>query len=111
MSTSLLDQRNKDGANIGGDMPSHFGQWMRNRRDELGISANSIAVKSGYTRNYISFLELGKRLPTDDALVTLAPLLHVSLDEITMAAFPDRFDDRQRLLLRQWLASDHAPHD
>lgn len=105
MSTSLLDQHASGGCNLLGDMPSHFGTWLRNRREALGISANSIAVKSGYTRNYISFLELGKRLPTDDALKVLAPLLQVTMDEITLAAFPDRFSERERRLLREWLAS------
>ena len=105
MSTSLLDQPEPVGANMPGDM-SYFGDWLRSRREALGISANSIALKAGYTRNFISFLELGKRLPTDDVLERLAPLLGVQLDEITLAAFPDRFDDRQRRLLRKWLASD-----
>nr|WP_277396868.1 helix-turn-helix transcriptional regulator [Burkholderia sp. Tr-20390] len=52
---------------------------MRRLRRDLHLSQNDLAVQVGLDRTYISLLELGRRSPTLDTIVSLAAALKMSL--------------------------------
>lgn len=55
---------------------------MRQLRKEKHLSQAALALEAGLDRTYISLLELGRRSPTLDTLMLLAPVLGVSLAEL-----------------------------
>lgn len=87
-------------------MNSHFGQWLRAKRQERGLSAYRLAIQSGLSRNYISLIESGKRLPADEVLQHLAEVLDVRFETIKLATFADRVPEDEQRLLAQWLIQE-----
>jgi transcriptional regulator with XRE-family HTH domain len=86
-------------------MGIHFGQWLRARREALGLSTRQLGDAIERSHNAVSLLERGKLDPSPEMLTRLADVLGVSTDDLVIATFPDRFDDRERELLRRWLQS------
>lgn len=87
-------------------MNSHFGQWLRAKRQERGLSAYRLAIQSGLSRNYISLIENGKRLPADEVLQQLAEALDVRFETLKLATFADRVPEEEQRLLAQWLVQE-----
>jgi transcriptional regulator with XRE-family HTH domain len=52
-----------------------FGQEVRRRRGELGLSQEELAGVSGLHRTYVSGIECGERNPTIDVVFVLASAL------------------------------------
>lgn len=52
-----------------------FGQEVRRRRSELGVSQEELAGISGLHRTYLSGIECGERNPTIDIVFVLARAL------------------------------------
>lgn len=55
---------------------------MRKVRRDMHLSQKDLAVQAGLDRTYISLLELGKRSPTLETIVSLAAALKVSLTDL-----------------------------
>ena len=58
-----------------------FGIVVRERREELRISQDALADKSGFDRTYISGIERGRRNPSLQTIERLAKALDLNLDE------------------------------
>jgi transcriptional regulator with XRE-family HTH domain len=59
-----------------------FGDIVRKRRMELGVSQESLATLAGLHRTYISMLERGIRNPSLTVLLQLADALHTKASEL-----------------------------
>jgi len=59
-----------------------FGEILREKRNQLGLSQEALASKSGFHRTYISMLERGKKSPSLSTLTKLAKALNVKLSQI-----------------------------
>ena len=62
---------------------SRFGQRLREKRTELGLSQEAFADKCGLDRTYISGIERGKRNVSLINIETLAKSLGISVSELT----------------------------
>lgn len=62
---------------------SRFGQRLREKRTELGLSQEAFADKCGLDRTYISGIERGKRNVSLINIETLAKALGISVSELT----------------------------
>jgi transcriptional regulator with XRE-family HTH domain len=60
----------------------NFGEFLRRRRRELGLSQEDLADDAALSANYIAKLETGVREPGLKALMRLSEALEVSKDEI-----------------------------
>ncbi len=63
-----------------------FGEWVRRRREEAGLSINQLAKRSGLSEKYIRLLERGERHPKVETLRKLARGLGVPFEEVASAA-------------------------
>lgn len=63
-----------------------FGQVLRDRRREIGISQEELAHESGLHRTYVSQLERGLKSPSLDAIAALAKALRQQPHELIKAA-------------------------
>ena len=61
-----------------------IGNFIKELRNELGLSQGELAEKVYITREAISKWENGKSIPTYDSLLTLASLFNVSIDELLL---------------------------
>lgn len=59
-----------------------IGQRIKQCREQLGLTQEQFAEKTGFTSNYISTLERGASFPRCEKLITLLNGLEVSADEI-----------------------------
>ena len=53
-------------------MPGILGTRLRREREELGITQDALAKGVGLSSEFISLLELGKRMPSLESLTALA---------------------------------------
>lgn len=60
-----------------------FGQLVRQRRQQIGISQEELGYRSGLDRTYISGLERGVRNPSLTALVSLSQGFGISVSDLT----------------------------
>jgi len=63
-----------------------FGDRVRTQRQELGLSQEAVAHRSGIARAYIGSLESGERNPSLDTIARLAAALHVDAGELVRGA-------------------------
>ena len=63
-----------------------FGEWVRRKREEAGLSMNQLAKRSGLSEKYIRLLERGERRPKVETLKKLALGLGVPFEEVAEAA-------------------------
>jgi transcriptional regulator with XRE-family HTH domain len=84
-------------------MGEHFGQWLRSRREGMGLSLRAFAKRAGVSHALIDFLERGERDATPEVRIKLAGALGIAVDDVRIATFPDEFSERDRELLRRWL--------
>jgi len=56
---------------------------IRDRREELGLSQESLAEACGFDRTYISMLERGTRNPSLQNLLKIASGLNTSVSKLT----------------------------
>lgn len=67
--------RRVPGTAVSGPALRQFGQRVRARRTELGVSQEALAAKSGLHRTYISSVELGERNVSLRNIILLAQAL------------------------------------
>lgn len=57
-----------------------IGQAIRNKRDNIGITQEELAIKTNLSRNYISDVECGRYMPSVDTLSRIAIYLDLDLN-------------------------------
>lgn len=67
-------------------IPGGFGEALRARRAELGISQEQLALGSGIDRVYVSELERGRKSPTLRTICKLSFTLEVKPSALLAAA-------------------------
>jgi len=60
-----------------------FGQKVRERRFELGLSQEELATKAGVHRTYVGMIERAEKNITLTNIEKIAKALGLSLDELT----------------------------
>lgn len=74
----------------------NFGTWLKQTRDEKGVSGVELEKKTGISRQYISNLERGSKTdkngnlirPSRDKVIALAKALRANTDEaLTIAGY------------------------
>ncbi|MDC6536617.1 helix-turn-helix domain-containing protein [Pseudomonas syringae] len=63
-----------------------FGKALREFRKKRCLTQETLAFEAGLDRTYISVLELGRRSPTIDTLISLCEVLGISLVELAVRA-------------------------
>ncbi|WAT32290.1 helix-turn-helix domain-containing protein [Pseudomonas sp. GXZC] len=63
-----------------------FGKALREFRKNRCLTQETLAFEAGLDRTYISVLELGRRSPTIDTLISLCEVLGISLVELAVRA-------------------------
>jgi transcriptional regulator with XRE-family HTH domain len=59
-----------------------FGQILRRRREEAGLTQESVAHEAGLSRNYVGMVERGERVPTIIALRKLALAIDTTMSSM-----------------------------
>ncbi|MFA7416152.1 MAG: helix-turn-helix transcriptional regulator [Rhizobium sp.] len=67
------------------DMRKLVGRNFARLRREKGLTQEDVALRSGFSQQYLSGLESGKRNPTIVTLYELAQALHVSHMDLVRA--------------------------
>ena len=57
-------------------------QFLRERREALGLSMNVIAQRAGLSQQMVSYVERGLRNPTLETLLRMCAALETSLPEL-----------------------------
>lgn len=57
-----------------------FGNILKELRLQAGLTQNDLAAKIGVTKSVISYYELSERSPSQEVLIKLANIFHVSTD-------------------------------
>ncbi|MDZ4689881.1 helix-turn-helix transcriptional regulator [Terricaulis sp.] len=85
-----------------------FGEYLKNRRTELGWTQPDAATKAGIEQSYLSKLETGKSFPSQEVYQRLVTALTLDTEALVAAVEPaelDRLSDiaavRQHLLQRE----------
>jgi transcriptional regulator with XRE-family HTH domain len=64
------------------DVRERFGDAVRNRRDELGLTQEELAHKAGLHRTYVSDIERGARNVSLVSIELLAKALDVTMSDL-----------------------------
>ena len=76
-----------------------FGEWLRERREDLGLSYRELADRMECSPAYLHDVEMGRRGVTDARLLVYASKLRVSVEELEARRCEMTAD------LAQWIAS------
>ncbi|MDE2853880.1 MAG: helix-turn-helix transcriptional regulator [Chloroflexota bacterium] len=68
------------------DLDKSFGDAIRQRRKELGLSQEALSFKAGLHRNYISDIERGLKSPSLRVIVKLADALGLAVSTMMRMA-------------------------
>ena len=72
----------------------NFGQKLRKLRQEKGLTQQQLAEKLGYvTNSYVSDVEKGKFIPSEEKLREIAKALNVSLSKIKDLLLEAKIED------------------
>ena len=66
-----------------------FGDYILKRRVEIGLKQSDIAKSLGVAQNFVSYLENGKRKPTNDMIKKLSKILALPTDQLYLKSHPD----------------------
>jgi transcriptional regulator with XRE-family HTH domain len=61
---------------------AEFGDRVRTRRHELGLSQEALALKAGINRTYIASLESGQRNPSLELIAKLAAAMKIDAADL-----------------------------
>jgi SOS-response transcriptional repressor LexA len=64
------------------------GQFIRQKREEQGLSARQLAERAGVSDAHILYIETGRRNPTFDKVMNILDALGVGIEEFLMEARP-----------------------
>ena len=62
-------------------MSSAIGKMIRNHRQRVGLSIESLALSAGITPNYLGDVERGKKKPSLDTIERLILVMNISLQD------------------------------
>ncbi len=81
-----------------------FGEYLKNRRTELGWTQPEAAAKAGIEQSYLSKLETGKSFPSEDVYQRLAEAFSLDTEAMAATLYPAELDRlREIAALRQHL--------
>src|ERR1700751_3618668 len=75
-----------------------LGQRLHELRDKADLSLRELSKKVGISRTFISYIELGRRFPSEEILAKLASALNVSLEELKQYDNREPIADLKRLM-------------
>jgi len=88
------------------DKPEAFGLFLAKRRNELGLSTAAVARAAGISRPYLTQIENGKRMPSDEKFTALLVALGVTMqdfmNEMLAGQIPDDQFDSLRVLTQSF---------
>ena len=91
-----------------GGKDNTFGNYIRTRRIELGLTQNEVAKGLGVAQNFVTYLEKGQRKPTNETIKKLARILSLPTDRLYLTAHPDLSEileyDREGKTIREKLS-------
>lgn len=64
------------------------GEFIRQKREELGLSARQLAERAGVSDAHILYIETGRRRPTFHKVMSILDALGVGIEEFMMEARP-----------------------
>lgn len=68
------------------DLDQPFGDALRKRRKQLGLSQEALSFRAGLHRNYISDIERGLKSPSLRVIVKLAEALGMDASDLVKEA-------------------------
>jgi len=72
----------------------NFGKKLKQIRHEKGVSQEDIAFKLGFSSNsYVSSVESGRFVPTDDKMQIWASILGLTMDDVEELKLEARIED------------------
>ena len=69
-----------------------FGEYLKNRRTELGWTQPEAAAKAGIEQSYLSKLETGKSFPSEDVYQRLVEAFGLDTEAMVAALYPAELD-------------------
>ncbi len=69
-----------------------FGQYLGQRRSQLGLSQKAVAEAVGISRPYLTQIENGTRTPGDDTTARLLKALGIPLEQAMQDLLADKLD-------------------
>jgi transcriptional regulator with XRE-family HTH domain len=69
--------------------PRGTGNLLRRGREALALSQRALAARVGVSAAYISFIEIGKRVPSFSLLARLATTLDMDMQVLGSIAYPE----------------------
>jgi transcriptional regulator with XRE-family HTH domain len=69
-----------------------FGEYLKNRRTELGWTQPDAAAKAGIEQSYLSKLETSKSIPSEDVYQRLVEAFGIETEEMVGALYPAELD-------------------
>lgn len=79
---TLAEAASLDEANLLSNPPPNFGQLLRSRREDAGLTIAALAAKAGVTRNTIVNLEQGLTAPNPQTIRRLVAVKSLRLSEL-----------------------------
>lgn len=80
----------------GHPLAAHFGDRLRQKRTELGLTMTDLAERTGMTPSYVSFIEKGQSNPTLEMMVRLAEAVGLELSTMLLPESPRRISAQQK---------------
>ena len=68
------------------ELDKSFGEALRKRRQQLGLSQEELNFRSGVHRTFISEIERGLKSPTFQTMISLAEALDMKLSDLIRIA-------------------------
>lgn len=72
--------------------PMKFGDYLKNRRTELGWTQPEAAAKASIEQSYLSKLETGKSFPSEDVYARLVEAFSLDTEAMVGALYPAELD-------------------
>ncbi|HVK80866.1 MAG TPA: helix-turn-helix transcriptional regulator, partial [Verrucomicrobiae bacterium] len=69
-----------------------FGEYLKNRRIELGWTQPEAATKASIEQSYLSKLETGKSIPSEDVYQRLVEAFSLDTEAMVAALYPAELD-------------------
>jgi len=69
-----------------------FGEYLKNRRSELGWTQPEAAAKASIEQSYLSKLETGRSMPSEEVYQRLVEALTIETDAMLAALYPAELD-------------------
>lgn len=86
--------------------PQNFGDYLRAQRLKADMTQSQLAKKLEVSQNFVTYLEKGRRKPTNDMIRKLSRILSLSTDKLYFLANPDvtamvEFDKEEGIVKRK----------